>query len=84
MQAGHFVYCPIVNTHPIAVARALPVEFEWWEAFNRSFIVASEGIVVAEMDGWKSSRGVQHEIMLGREFGMPIWLMSREGGFTAL
>lgn len=80
MQAGHFIYCPILNTHPIAVARALPVEFEWWEAFNRAFIERSEGVIVAEMDGWRTSRGVQHEIGLHSK----VWLMSREGKFTAI
>lgn len=84
MASGHFVYCPIINTHKIAIDYALDYEFEWWEAFNRAFIETSAGIVVADMDGWKESRGVQYEIELAKSLGLPVWLMGLEGSVIAM
>lgn len=46
---------------------------------NRAFIERSAGIIVADMDGWRESRGVAHEIALGRELGLGVWLMGWDG-----
>lgn len=84
MTMGYYVYAPILNTHPVAFQYSLPMEFEWWEGFNRAFIERSAGIIVADMDGWRESRGVAHEIALGRELGLGVWLMGRDGGVEPL
>lgn len=84
MAIGYYVYAPILNTHPIAGRYGLPMEFEWWEGFNRAFIERSAGVVVADMDGWRESRGVAHEIALARELGLPTYLLTREGEVSDL
>lgn len=84
MAMGYYVYAPILNTHPVADLYGLPVEFEWWEGFNRAFIERSAGIIVAGIDGWRDSRGVAHEIALGRELGLGVWLMGWDGEINEL
>jgi hypothetical protein len=49
---------------------------------NRAFIERSAGIIVADMDGWRESRGVAHEIALGRELGLGMWLMGIDGSMA--
>lgn len=82
MAMGYYLYAPILNTHPVASQYSLPMEFEWWEGFNRAFIERSAGIIVADMDGWRESRGVAHEIALGRELGLGVWLMGIDGSIA--
>lgn len=84
MAMGYYVYAPILNTHPIAIMYSLPMEFEWWEGFNRAFIERSAGVIVADIDGWRESRGVAHEIALGRELGLGVWLMGWDGEINEL
>src|SRR5690554_3426769 len=62
MIEGYYLYCPILHTHPVALDYKLPPEFEWWEGFNRAFISISAGVIVADIEGWETSRGVRHEI----------------------
>ena len=74
MAAGMFVYSPIWATHDACQRHDLPVEHEWWLAFNKAFIDASAGVVVCAIDGWRESRGVAQEIAYARERGLGVWL----------
>lgn len=84
MVAGFFVYAPILQTHPVAAKFSLPVEFEWWEAYNRAFIEQSFAVVVADMAGWRESRGVQHEIELAKSLGLPVFLLDLSGHYKQI
>ncbi len=72
MNEGHVVFSPIAHTHPIADHCALPRGWDYWERFDREFIQASDKLVVAMMDGWKESKGVQAEILIAQELGKPV------------
>ena len=82
MAAGMFVYSPIWATHDAAVRHALPMEYEWWLAFNKAFIDASAGVVVCAIDGWRESRGVTQEIAYARDLGLGVWLATEGMGGT--
>lgn len=84
MADGHFIFCPILQSHLPAKDFELPYEFEWWEKFNRTFIEASKGVIVADMQGWRESRGVTHEIELARTLGLPVWLHDKYGNVRTL
>lgn len=84
MVAGHFVYAPILQTHHIAARFSLPVEFEWWMAYNHLMIQKSSGVIVAEMDGWRESRGVQNEIAFAKLNNLPVWTLDIYGRFNTL
>lgn len=78
LMAGYFVHQPIWSTHRITQYHNLPVEFEWWEEFNAAFIKASCGVIVCDIDGWKESRGVAHEIRLAQSLGLPVLFCDRK------
>jgi hypothetical protein len=72
MSAGMIIFCPIAHTHPIAVVGELPRGWEFWNKFDHEFIQASEKVIVARMDGWLESKGVQAEIKIANELGKPV------------
>lgn len=84
MSRGYFIFCPILQSHLPAENFELPYEFEWWEKFNRTFIEKSAGVIVAEIAGWRESRGVTHEIELARELRLPVWLHDAYGNVRTL
>jgi len=75
MAQGFIVFSPIAHTHPIAVRSALPRGWDYWRKFDNEFIRGSEKVIVAMMDGWKESKGVQAEISIAKELGIPVEYM---------
>jgi hypothetical protein len=72
MAHGMLVFSPIAHTHPIAEFCALPKGWEFWEKFDRAFISVSRALIVLTIDGWKDSTGVQAEIRIAKELGIPV------------
>ena len=72
MQQGHLVFSPISHTHPIAVACELPRGFDFWQAYDRTFIDWCEELWVCRMDGWAKSKGVMSEIKMAIELGKKV------------
>ena len=70
MRQGHVVFAPIVHGHPL-VAEGLPIEWPWWERFDREHLSRCDEVVVLMLDGWESSAGVQAEIRIAAESGKP-------------
>lgn len=79
MRQGHLVFSPISHTHPIAEACALPLGWDFWQAFDRAYLDHSHLLVVLEIDGWRESRGVAAEIAIAREQGLPIVYIGEAG-----
>lgn len=72
MQKGKHIFSPISHTHPIAVAGELPLGWEYWEAYDRLVLNACEEVIVLMLDGWQESKGVQAEITIAKELGLPV------------
>ena len=72
MREGYLVFSPISHTHPIAMAGDLPKGWEFWKAYDLTFIEWCDEVHVLMLDGWYSSRGVTAERKLARELGKPI------------
>lgn len=74
MAAGEYVFSPISHTHPIAEASdgKLPVGWDYWEKFDRQYLSIVKKIVVLRLPGWDKSTGVQAEIKIGEEMGIPV------------
>ncbi|MEP6826877.1 MAG: DUF1937 family protein [Aestuariivirga sp.] len=63
IRQGVNVYSPIVHSHPIAELGGLdPVNHDLWMGVDRAFMERCDGIIVATMKGWDSSKGVMFEI----------------------
>ena len=44
VRARHVVFSPIVHGHPLA-RFALPIEWEYWERFDREYLRRCDGVV---------------------------------------
>ena len=78
MKEGHLVFSPISHTHPIALAGDLPGGWEFWEAYDRTFIDWADEIHVLKLPGWSTSTGVSAEIALGIELDKPVTYIEAE------
>jgi len=72
MRRGEHVFSPISHTHPIALAGDLPKGWEFWQAYDRAMLRACGKLAVLMQDGWQESVGVQAEIAIAREMGLPV------------
>jgi hypothetical protein len=74
MANGEYIYSPISHTHPIAEAAegTLPRHWDFWEGYDRTMISCCDRLLVLTIDGWKESKGVQAEIKIAEEMGLPI------------
>ena len=72
MKAGHVVFCPIAMTHDTAEEYGLPYEFEFWDRMNREFISVSSEVIIAQIPGWRKSRGVTHELTIAADIKKPV------------
>src|SRR5271170_5526059 len=63
LKESVYVYSPIVHTHQVAIHGNLDVlDYKIWQAFDQPFLDVSDCLLVAKMDGWKDSDGINFEI----------------------
>jgi hypothetical protein len=72
MGNGFVVFAPIAHSHPIAELTRLPTDWAYWEVFDREFLRACSAIYVLQLPGWEESVGVQAEIRIAQELGLPV------------
>ena len=77
MRAGHLIFSPIAHTHPIAQFD-LPKGWDFWERYDRAILDACSELFVLTLDGWRTSKGVQAELQIARELGLPVTLWPPE------
>jgi hypothetical protein len=89
LRQGCMVVSPIVNSHPL-VAHGLPADWSFWQRYDQEIMTHCDGLAVLTLDGWQESCGVQAEIDLAAELGIPIDYLSPEiiskssGGLTSI
>ena len=76
MRNGKFVFSPISHTHPIARAGQLPTGFKYWREYDREMLSACGKLIVLCLPGWDESVGVQAEIKMALEMGIPVEYMT--------
>lgn len=63
MQCGVIVYSPIAHTHPLAIYGDVdPLDHDIWLPFDEAMMQRCDVLIVAQMNGWKDSKGINHEI----------------------
>lgn len=72
IRRGEHVFSPISHTHPIALDGDLPKGWEFWRTYDRAMLRACGKLAVLMQDGWQESVGVQAEIAIAREMGLPV------------
>ena len=78
MSNGEIVFSPISHTHPIAEAGELPLGWDYWERFDRTFLQMSQRFIILTLDEWQESKGVAAEIKIARELGLKVEYMHDE------
>ena len=71
VKEGYKVYVPIAHSHPIAVYGDVSLEsHDIWLPFDEAIMKKCDGIIVAKMESWEKSYGVNWEIKWFKERGM--------------
>ena len=79
IREGEIVFSPIVHSHPL-VPLGLPVEWDYWERIDTTFIGRSDGVRGLMLPGWRESVGVRAEIKLAKSCGLPVLYLPAEYG----
>ena len=72
IKQGHCVFSPISHSHPIHKYCNLPGDHGYWQRLNESWLEWCDEVWVAEMDGWKQSKGVRWEMDWSEKNGKPV------------
>lgn len=76
MRAGVKVYSPIAHTHPVAIYGQLdPLDHAIWLPFEERMMKIASALVVAQMQGWRESYGIAHEIQFFAAAGKPVFYL---------
>ena len=78
LVAGYAVFSPIVHGHPL-VGCGLPIDWPFWERFDRDHLLRCDEVVVLMLDGWRESVGVAAEIQIAGELGKPVRYLAPDG-----
>lgn len=71
MRRGMHVYSPIAHSHGMT-RYGLPVEWDYWQEYDRKMLAVCDGIIVLQLKGWEQSKGVAAEIEIAKEMGKPV------------
>jgi hypothetical protein len=75
LMKGVYVYSPIAHCHPIVVACDLPKGWDFWQKYDECMIDRCDALLVLKAQGWIDSKGVQEEVRLAKNRGIPIhWI----------
>jgi hypothetical protein len=75
LRAGVTVFSPIAHSHPIS-RFGMPTSREFWSQIDREYLSRCDVLAVLTLAGWRESVGVQGEIELAREMGIPVVYVS--------
>lgn len=74
LRAGINCYSPIAHTHSVATFGDIdPLDHSIWLPFDEYMMAKCDGLIVAEMEGWRESKGIAHEIRFFERAAKPIW-----------
>lgn len=76
MQAGVIVYSPIAHTHPLAIYGDIdPLDHDIWLLFDEIMMARCDVLIVAQMNGWKESKGIDYEVRFFAERKRTIFML---------
>lgn len=78
MNAGNYIYSPIVHCHPMAVKFGLPTDWQYWKTYCELVVPRCDEFWIATMIDWDQSTGVLAEKKLAEEEGIPIYYLDPE------
>lgn len=75
---GKVFFCPIAQSHVLKEIAGLQGSWKEFSKFDCAFIRNSSEVLVATMDGWLESVGVQAEIQFAKKVGIPVRYLDPE------
>lgn len=75
LDAGVYVYSPVVHFHHVAKHHELPTDAKFWSNHNRHMLNLANRMDVLCLDGWEESAGVGEELGWAKEFRIPVRLI---------
>ena len=71
-RCGHIVYCPIEVCHSEAERTGVDkLDWEFWCAVTAPWVKRCDRLLIAMIDGWEQSVGIEHERREFRRLGKP-------------
>lgn len=72
-------YSPIVHFHNIAEKFQMPTDYTFWKGINHASLRRADEMIVACIDGWEDSVGIQGEIQYAKSIGLQVrWTVKDE------
>lgn len=75
MLTGNVVFSPIAHTHPIALMYELPKDWSFWKRQDVGMLRHARSLMVLTLDGWLESKGLQEELKIADQIGLPVFYM---------
>lgn len=72
LDAGVYVYSPIVHFHHVAKHHELPTDAKFWANHNRHMLNLANRMDVLCLEGWEESVGVKQEMEWAKEWRIPV------------
>lgn len=67
------IFSPIAHSHTIAVVGGLDGSWEKWAEFDLRMINACDALLLLQISGWQSSKGMRAEVDYAVDKGKPIF-----------
>ena len=83
-HCGVPVYSPISMTHPMTEYYDLPTHFEYWRELDTKILSVCSLFLIYTLDGWALSKGVQAEMIIAGDLGIPIMYITETYNQTEL
>lgn len=77
LERGRRVMSPIAHGHPID-QHSTSIPYDAWADLGLALLRGASKLVVLQLDGWESSRGVQEEIRWAAAWKIPVEYLKLE------
>jgi len=73
MRAGYHTVSPLYKYLIFENGVMMPSDWQYWAEYSKSLMALCDAVVVIEMDGWKTSKGVTAEIEEAQRLAKPVF-----------
>ena len=77
MKKGEHIFTPLFM-HEVVIRHDLPNDFRYWGAYCLDHLKRCDKIIVFQLSGWESSRGVSEEILFAIKNHIEVEYLSEE------
>ena len=81
VSQGKVVVSPITYGHTLLDFKEMPSNWEFWSHFCSSILFKCDRLIVYKMEGWDKSLGVDEEISIARDHGIPVEYLEYDENF---